>query len=202
MVVSPRILVASAVLLGGLLPAVLVAITAAPVVPVDAPAGLRRRATYLHLAPGILAVDVERATLPYYAWGVGGGVSLPFRRAGLLTVGGYFEHLVFLAPPRFRTTEDEGPNDHHFLRFGPELRLGGSSDRVFGYGLLRVGIDLFYDPEPRHELQPAFLSTFGAGVQGLLSRRVVLGAEPAMDLQLLGGSTWFFRARIFVGVLF
>ncbi len=180
----------------------LAAIPAAPPTPPHDPsAGFRRRAPYVQVSPGILAFDVTYPPLRYYAWGVEAGISSPFRRTGLLTLGGFFEHLFYRDQPRFR--DDEGIPDHHLLRAGPELRVGASNRRVFGYGLLRAGLDLYVDPRPHGQISPLFLASIGPGMQAMFAERFILGAEPAMDLHVQrDGVGWLFRARILLGVLF
>jgi hypothetical protein len=157
--------------------------------------GFRRRGTYLHVAPGILAFNVLDPRFRFYAWGVSGGRSVARGRRFAAQLGGFFEHLA-------------GPRDPavDLVRFGGEFRVGASNERVFGYALARPGLDIaviprdVYDPAPGRRAPLFFLLTLGAGVQGALGprRRLLLGFEPSFDF------TWpgvliLFRTRAFVG---
>lgn len=174
----------------------------------DEPAGegFRVRGGYLHLAPGILSMPTiadgqERLS---YTWGVGGGYHRPAGRRFMAQIGAFFEHVPM------------GPHGYpyiwrHFMRVGPELRLGGGSTRVFGYGLVRLGLDVLYqnvrypgEKEGRSGTFSLFLMTLGGGVQGLLGRRFVIGGEPGIDLTMGGGNDVFpqFRLRAFIGLKF
>ncbi|MCY1064576.1 hypothetical protein OV090_07375 [Nannocystis sp. RBIL2] len=156
--------------------------------------GFRRAGTYLHVAPGILSFNVLDPRYRQYAWGIGGGRSISRGRRFAAQLGGFFEHLA-------------GPRDPavDLLRFGGEFRIGASNERVFGYGLVRTGLDLAVIPrdmfdQPGRRAALFFLLSLGAGVQGALGprKRFLLGVEPALDF------TWpgvliLCRTRAFLG---
>lgn len=68
---------------------------------------------------------------------------------------------------------------------------------MFGYALVRLGADTlqFYEYY--------FMITGGAGIMGALTptRRLLLGAEPAIDFSVPDGLA-LMRVRVFVGVRF
>lgn len=89
-----------------------------------------------------------------------------------------------------------------FLRTGPELRVGASNERVFGYGLARLGVDLTL-ARPGGFVDIQRLVTLGGGVQGAVGagRRLLLGVEPAVEVTF--PIPWLFgRVRAFLGVRF
>ncbi|MDC0674789.1 hypothetical protein [Nannocystis radixulma] len=153
--------------------------------------GFRRPGTYLHVAPGIASFNVLDPAFRQYAWGISGGRSVARGRRFAAQLGGFFEHLV-------------GPRDPavDLLRLGGEFRIGASNERVFGYGLIRTGLDIAVIPKDVYFQRAAlfFLLSVGAGVQGALGprRRFLLGVEPSFDF------TWpgvliLFRTRAFIG---
>ncbi|MBZ5709233.1 hypothetical protein [Nannocystis pusilla] len=153
--------------------------------------GFRRPGTYLHVAPGIASFNVLDPGYRQYAWGVSGGRSVARGRRFAAQLGGFFEHLA-------------GPRDPavDLLRLGGEFRIGASNERVFGYGLIRTGLDIAVIPKDVYFQRAAlfFLLSLGAGVQGALGprRRFLLGVEPSFDF------TWpgvliLFRTRAFIG---
>lgn len=153
--------------------------------------GFRRPGTYLHVAPGIASFNVLDPGYRFYAWGISGGRSVARGRRFAAQLGGFFEHLA-------------GPRDPaiDLLRLGGEFRLGASNERVFGYGLIRTGLDIAVIPKDVYFQRAAlfFLLSVGAGVQGALGprRRFLLGVEPSFDF------TWpgvliLFRTRAFIG---
>lgn len=160
---------------------------------------------YFHIAPGIMAVSLSRYAFPMYAWGLSGGYHLPVTDKFIIEVGGFFDHMV-------RATFGSG--SVNFFGIGPELRMGGGSPKIFGYGLVRLGVAIshlrFRDPTPDPG-EPAvttgtgagFLMTLGGGIQGLVHPNVALGGEPAFDILAgNGGAAGFFRLRFFISILF
>lgn len=117
-------------------------------------------------------------------------------------VGGYFEHLVITTPPGPPMNPSAFDGLFHFLRTGPELRVGASNERVFGYGLARLGVDLTL-ARPGGFVDIQGLVTLGGGVQGAVGagRRLLLGVEPAVEVTF--PIPWLFgRVRAFLGVRF
>ena len=148
----------------------------------------------MHVAPGILAFNVLDPGFRQYAWGVSGGRSVARGRRFAAQLGGFFEHL---AGPRNPAVD--------LVRFGGEFRLGASNERVFGYGLVRTGLDIAVIPRdvydvPGRRAVLLFLLSLGAGVQGALGprRRLLLGVEPSFDFTWPGVLIQL-RTRAFVG---
>lgn len=159
---------------------------------------------YFHIAPGIMAVTLSRFAFPMYAWGLSGGYHLPVTDKFIIEVGGFFDHML-------RATF--GAGSVSFFGIGPELRMGGGTPKIFGYGLVRLGVGIshlrFRDPTPDPG-EPAvttgtgagFLMTLGGGIQGLVHPNVALGGEPAFDVLAANGAVGFFRLRFFIAILF
>ncbi len=152
--------------------------------------GFLKRRGYVHLAPGAMALILSSPTAVLYSWGVSGGYHLPVSDKFILEVGGFFDHVV--------------RGGAHYFGIGPELRLGGGSSKIFGYGLFRVALGInhlnlgFLRATGTH-----FLATFGGGIQGLVHKHVAIGGEPAFDLLAIGGgASGLFRLRLFVSILF
>lgn len=153
--------------------------------------GLRARRGYLNLSPGILALFGFR--WPAYAWGIDGGYHFPGRGNFAVQVGGFLEHLV--------------PSQANLIRLGPMARFGGGHEKIFAYGLARLGGDLLLTKFPgHHDTIMGFHASLGGGVMGLVHPRVTLGGEPAVDLfVVLTGATDMLsmvRFRVFAGWLF
>lgn len=172
------------------------------------PAGFRASSTYVHLSPGI-GGWVAGAPILMYGWGVSAGRHIARGRHFAVQIGGFFEDLVWTQRPTFRTVAYT--TSLHQLRIGPELRIGGGNERVFGYGLVRAGLDVIVVNEqigstgPRtREAYPAFVASVGAGVQGALGarRRILLGFEPGVDFNLPGEMPPMLKARVFLGFRF
>lgn len=149
--------------------------------------GWSDRFGYFDLAPGLLAVQFRGGAAPFYAWGLACGGHLPLGPKGAAQLGAFFEHEVGGSA---RVNE----RIEHFIRVGPELRLGGHSRRWFGYGLLRLGLDVHavnyaHDNERGGVSGTAagFLLTVGGGVLFSVEPRFVLGGEPAVDISALSG---------------
>lgn len=160
---------------------------------------------YMHIAPGVMAVTLNSPAAALYAWGLSGGYHLPVTGNFMIEVGGFFDHMV-------RGTGGFGSS--HFFGLGPELRLGGGNQKIFGYGLVRLGVGISHfrlrDPTPGPGRPPVitgsgagFLMTLGGGIQGLVHPNISLGGEPAFDvLAAPGGVGAFFRLRFFIAILF
>jgi hypothetical protein len=162
--------------------------------------GLRATGTYLHVSPALFGFDVRAPDFRVWGWGLGAGRYWTLRKRLAVALGGFFEHLLWVDT----IDPDAGGSATtlNFVRFGPELRIGASSERLFGYGLARVGVDLLAGT-PAANLRPMFVTEVGAGLQGALGaqRRLLLGVEPAFDASV--PAPWLlFRVRAFVGVRF
>lgn len=164
--------------------------------------GLRAPGYYLHVAPGAVTFLVPKVEYFGYLWGVSGGRLFP-RPAGLMfAVGGFAEHLVITTPRRDPRDKDAFEGLYHFVRIGPEFRVGASNQRAFVYLLTRLGLDvLLAQPGGFFNVQGLF--TIGPGVQGAVgpSRRMLLGVEPGFEISF--PVPWpLVRARAFLGVRF
>jgi hypothetical protein len=168
---------------------------ARPGPPADPP-GLGRDSYYLLVAPGVLAFDLRHPEFRLYTWGVSGGRHFTGAGHFAAAVGGFFEHNVWVT--RLDPERGDRASALHFVRFGPELRIGASNERVFGYALLRLGLDILTDGPDL-----SLLSTGGFGVQGALlkNRRLLLGAEPMVEYSYPIDRA-FFRIRAFIGARF
>ncbi|PCC75022.1 hypothetical protein SAMN02745121_03772 [Nannocystis exedens] len=162
------------------------------------PQGLRATGVYLHVSPALFGLDVRSPGFQTWGWGLGAGRYWTLRKRLALAFGGFFEHLLWVNPYK----DSWAGATFNFVRFGPELRVGASNERVFGYGLLRVGLDLVVGT-PEANLAQMFVTEVGAGLQGALGkhRRLLLGVEPAFDASV--PRPWLlFRVRAIVGVRF
>ncbi|HEY0136426.1 MAG TPA: hypothetical protein VGB85_20220, partial [Nannocystis sp.] len=166
--------------------------------------GLRVRSNYLHLAPGIIAADLRVADR-YHAWGVGFGRYFAGDSRFAASIGGFFEHAWL-----FREAPNVSPplGATHLLRFGPEARLGASGERVFGYVLARIGIDVAIDRRgmtfsDRRRDVALMHTSVGVGLQVAPGpwHRLILGAEPAVDL-VFPAPLFLMRVRVFLGLRF
>ena len=116
--------------LAGLTASLSLAPEAASVAPA-APAGegFRESGGYLHASPAGAAWYFGAPVIAY-SWSLGGGYHFARGRRFAAQVGGFFQHIVWTPPDVM-----------HDVRVGPELRIGGSSPRVFGYAVARVGLE-------------------------------------------------------------
>ncbi|MDC0722845.1 hypothetical protein [Nannocystis bainbridge] len=161
--------------------------------------GLRATGVYLHLSPA-LGFDVRAPSFRVYGWGVGVGRYWTLRKRLALAFGGFFEHLLWVNT--MSSGASWSPSTLNFVRFGPELRVGASNERVFAYGLARVGLDLSIST-PAASVARMFLAEAGVGLQGApgKGRRLLLGVEPTFDVSV--PNPWLlFRVRAIVGVRF
>lgn len=112
------------------------------------------------------------------------------------TAGSFFEHNLWVN--RVDPNSGQHARSLSFIRLGPEISIGASGERVFAYGLIRLGLDLL-TPGPLASI----MATAGVGIQGALTkqRRLLLGVEPAIDYSY-PDERGFFRIRMLVGVRF
>ncbi len=158
--------------------------------------GLGARRAFLTLAPGIANIALPRPDYfpTGYLWGIDAGYHFPLGRAFKVQPGGFFEH-----SPTPRSSSEV----RHWLRMGPMVRVGGGNDRVFGYALLALIVDvLVHDTVfglPRRRAYPFAHAGLGAGVQGLIGKHFLLGGEGSLDVIADSQSL---RLRLYLGVAF
>lgn len=185
------------------------AVSASPAPTLPPPSGLRLRGGYLAVAPGIL-----EALGRYYLCGIDGGFHLPAGRRFAVQLGGFFDYLVH----RRKLGHATRTSTFQTFSLGVQARLGGGNQRVFGYGLIRLGTAFefatrhyWYGTEREHA--PLLLVTTGGGVQGLVTRRLMLGGEASADYHFFLGKpdpdnehpllpAFKVRLRLFIGVMF
>ena len=165
--------------------------------------GLGARRAYLTLAPGIAGIALQRTDdFPTgYLWGLDAGYHYPLGRAFKVQPGGFFEHSPM--PQRMLGTQYDSQL-RHWLRMGPQVRIGGGNDRVFGYALLALIVDVFvqdtvFQGPPRRRASPFAHPGLGAGVQGLLGKHFLLGGEGSLDVLV---ASPYLRLRLYLGVAF
>ncbi|MBK7823699.1 hypothetical protein [Nannocystis sp.] len=164
--------------------------------------GLGARRAYLALAPGIAGIGLNRSDYfrTAYLWGIDAGYHFPLGRTFKVQPGGFFEHSPL--PHRVLATQYDSQL-RHWLRMGPQVRVGGGNDRVFGYALLALIVDVFVETRSSgaHLVARPILAHagVGAGAQGLLGKRVLLGGEGSLDVV---GVSPYMRLRLYVGVVF
>jgi hypothetical protein len=103
---------------------------------------------YILLAPGLVYLplgddDFEDEFDPGYSWGLGiGGVFSPGRSPFTIGLGFGFDHQILNWDDDIRDAADNLNCDlsAHAFRMSPELRLGATFDRFFGYGILAPGL--------------------------------------------------------------
>lgn len=155
----------------------------APASPAAPAAGLRASGSYVHVSPGVLAWFLGSPVM-IYAWGVDAGYHFARGRRFAAQVGGFLHHFA-QGRPAFALSGTWPRTD--FVRLGPEVRVGASRERVFGYVVVRAGLDLQVhtadDPQRTRELSLRFMGAVGLGIQGALGprRRLLLGFEPAVS---------------------
>jgi hypothetical protein len=147
---------------------------------------------YVYLAPGLIAVpvgddDIEDIVNVSYQWGFGGGYMFSPGRHFRIAIGGAFEH----APANLENDSISGPFvradvDAHLFRLVPELRIGGGTDRFFGYGLVSPGLALVHwrwrgmalgFESSDEDTDAGFNLGLRAGAQGLVWRGLMIGGE-------------------------
>ncbi len=162
------------------------------------PPGLTKDSYYLLVAPGLLAFDIRYPAFRLYTWGISGGRLFTGAGHFAAAAGAFFEHNLWIN--RVDPERGDRAKSLSYVRFGPELRIGGSSPRIFGYALLRLGLDMLgYQGVSDFSL----LATGGLGIQGALlnNRRLLLGTEPMVDYSYPLDYA-FFRVRVFIGARF
>ena len=145
----------------------------------------RFRSTYFHLQPGIIEVglDVDGLARPTdwlgFRYGLGVGGYFANSKGFIFTVGGQFEHWLYL-------TNTSGL---HMFRLGPEFRIGGGGRRWFLYGLLGFNGALLLGTYNafgfrESDLDPGLDFPFGIGFQGLIIGGFYMGTElgPNVDI--------------------
>ncbi|MBK7826992.1 hypothetical protein [Nannocystis sp.] len=162
------------------------------------PPGLTKDSYYLLVAPGLLAFDIRYPAFRLYTWGISGGRLFTGAGHFAAAAGAFFEHNLWIN--RVDPERGDRAKSLSYVRFGPEMRIGGSSPRIFGYALLRLGLDMLgYQGVSDFSL----LATGGLGIQGALlnNRRLLLGTEPMVDYSYPLDYA-FFRVRVFIGARF
>jgi hypothetical protein len=169
--------------------------------------GLDRWRPYLTAAPGILGVQLPGRVLSrsaMYLCGIEAGYHFAIGRFKVQP-GFQLEYSPFRQVDN-DTSDTTMPSGRpgHWLRFGPQVRIGGGNRRLFGYGVLGVlaGVireDLLYEPGIRRSSFTSH-SVFGAGLQGLVRDRLLLGGEA--DLDVILDENPLLRMRVILGVMF
>lgn len=139
---------------------------------------LRARHGYINIAPGVLDIHLRPLRVgptPAYLWRVEGGAHLPIGRKIALQVGSAFESVVRPELRRFR--------------LAPGLRIGGSNRRVFGFGLVRAGIEVAHVDLGQFGTATGagFHGAFGGGALGMAHRRISVGGEVYYDVLAVHG---------------
>lgn len=122
-------------------------------------------------------------TAPGLSWGVGGGYMFAPTRHFMATLGGSFEHAWLNFEP-----DGVGGN---IVRFLPEVRVGGGTPRLFGYGVAQPGFAVaIFEWEVAgnrfDDAEPGFTMGVGGGFQGTVWRNLMVGAEIGVDLGFFG----------------
>ncbi|MFO7566441.1 MAG: hypothetical protein R6X02_27610 [Enhygromyxa sp.] len=146
---------------------------------------------YIMAAPGAFVLPfAERDFLdldPSFGWGFGGGYMFARGKGFKATVGGVFEHTVL-----FFDRYDYRNFGAHTIRLMPEARIGGGSNKVWGYGLFGMGpafalwrwhhdVPFFNDIRGRDSVAGLNVQ-FGGGIQGIVYKNFFLGGEVDFDL--------------------
>jgi hypothetical protein len=159
--------------------------------PTDA-RGFDRARPYLAVSPGgvIVPLNRERILPTAYVWGIEGGYHFAFGRFKVQP-GALFEHSVYR----------ETWSTAHWLRLGPQVRVGGGGRRLFGYGSLGLQLDILRSTGGGHgDTWLMAHPTAGAGIQGSIRDRLLIGGEAAVDA--VGDLALYLRLSAFLGVLF
>lgn len=143
---------------------------------------------YIYGAPGVVQLPIEDDDYfdldPTWGWGIGGGYLWTPTRYFKISAGGSFEHTIY-------NWDDFDPDDDvhgNMLRIAGELRIGGGTNKVWGYGLVGPGLALsiidvedapFIDDD---DTDAGFNLSVGGGVQGAVWRSLFLGGELDFDL--------------------
>lgn len=147
---------------------------------------------YIMVTPGSLVLpfaedDFNIDLNPSFGWGFGGGYMFARGKGFKATVGGVFEHTVLVF-------DDFDFNEFgaHVIRVMPEARIGGGSNKVWGYGLFGAGPGFaiwrwdydvpWIDDIDGRDSAVGFNVQFGGGVQGIVYKNLFLGGEVDFDL--------------------
>lgn len=180
--------------------------------PPPPPDGLLVSGNYLHISPGIVGfTPIADAGAIAYVWGIAGGRYFTAGRRFAAALGGFGEHSIVRYLPG-ECSEECSASNQHGMRLGAELRLGARWRRVFVYGVGRMGAELSFDYDlidydeagyqtsEHRGVYPWFVGSAGAGAQGLIGKRFLIGGENSFDI---GGDAFFLvRLRLIVGVRF
>jgi len=187
---------------------------AAPAAPSDTTRGFKRNGTYVYGSPGAVLFPFS-LDLVAYRWGVGVGAftSKPgshFARS----IGFAFDHAVdhdsvvvaTIDPIYGLTSNTDVDVWTHIIRPMAETRLGGSTERVFAYGLIGGGLTVLHlnanesGGASESVTEVGFCAPIGAGVQGFIGERMIVGFEPRVVLDT--ALTTMFDAKLFIGAKF
>lgn len=181
--------------------------------PAPPPDGLLVAGNYLHISPGIVGIrPIADASAVAYVWGIAGGHYFVAGKRFAAALGGFAEHVIVTFMGGECVAECD-PSPSHGLRLGPELRLGARWRRLFVYGVGRMGAELSFDYDlidyddetgqqtyEHRKIYPWFMGSVGAGAQGLIGKRFLIGGEQSFDI---GGDAFFLvRLRLILGVRF
>ncbi|MCB9748799.1 MAG: hypothetical protein H6713_02205 [Myxococcales bacterium] len=129
------------------------------------------RPSYMYVAPGLFAINVEIPSWVGFQYGFGGGRLWRHGGGFTLGVGGAFEHWL-------RVGDDYKA---HVFGVGGELRLGASAEKWFAYGMTGV-----------------FLNVYNTKMTGIvLGERA--GTKVGGGFPIVGGFWWRFTPGFFVG---
>lgn len=112
-------------------------------------------------------------------WGFGGGYMFVPTKHFMATVGGAFEHTWI----NFEVDALGG----NIIRLLPEVRIGGGTRRLFGYGYAQPGLGLaVFSWEVLgvrgDDSEPGFNMGVGGGFQGIVWKNLMVGGEVGVDL--------------------
>lgn len=128
----------------------------------------------MHLAPGIVGVEVDGCCDLGYQSALGGGYLWTPGRHFKIAFGGAFEHYI-----------DRPDIDGMRFRFLPELRIGAGTPRVWGYGLIGGSFSLLIHDRNRHDdVHPGFGPQLGGGAQVTVYKGLYVGAEMDIDIDV------------------
>jgi opacity protein-like surface antigen len=144
---------------------------------------------YIYGAPGVVQLPIEDDDYfdldPTWGWGIGGGYLWTPTRYFKIAAGGSFEHTIY----NWDDFDEDDDILGNQLRLAGELRIGGGTNKVWGYGLVGPGLALSIidvdSPVFDDDTDAGFNLTVGGGVQGAVWRSLFLGGELDFDL------TWF-----------
>ena len=190
--------------------------SASPPTPSDAARGLKKGGTYLYGSPGAVLFPFSLDLLAY-RWGFGVGSFKPRSSSHFATAVGFaFDHAVAHDRVVFTTidplyglaTETDINVFTHIIRSMAEVRLGGSGEKYFAYGLVGAGLTVLQinanedggTSASASETDFGICVPFGAGIQGLIGERLIVGFEPRVVFDLT--ITTVFDAKLLIGTKF